>query len=92
MITAVLIKKFCELTGYSDKAVRRKMESGVWLEGDIWRKAPDGHIMIDLVRYDAWARGTTPALRSDPAASGSFSIGADGAAGKRSDLSQPAPT
>jgi hypothetical protein len=37
--------------GLHDKAVRRKIESGVWLEDRVWKKAPDGHILIDLEGY-----------------------------------------
>jgi len=47
----VLIPRFCELTGYTDKAVRRKIEDGVWQENKEWRRAPDGHVMIDLEWY-----------------------------------------
>ena len=28
-----LLPKAAELTGYSEKAIRRKIEDGVWLEG-----------------------------------------------------------
>lgn len=50
----VLINKFCELTGYTEKAVRRKVEEGVWVHHQVVRKAPDGHIMIDLEGYKKW--------------------------------------
>ena len=57
MIRYVLIPAFSLLTGYSEKAVRRKIEDGVWLQGDVWKKAPDGHIMIDLEGYQRWVEG-----------------------------------
>lgn len=41
MINWVTIPRFCELSGYTDKAVRAKMSEGVWLQNVIWRKAPD---------------------------------------------------
>jgi hypothetical protein len=50
----VLIPKFCELTGYTDKAVRRKIQDGIWTQGREYSKAPDGHIMINLENYDKW--------------------------------------
>lgn len=53
----VLIKKFCELTGYTEKAVEMKIERGQWRIGQVLRKAPDGHIMIDMERYYAWVEG-----------------------------------
>jgi len=45
---------FERLTGYSQKAVRRKIESGAWLEGREYRRAPDGHIIIDMQGYYKW--------------------------------------
>ena len=42
------------LTGYSPKAIRRKIESGVWLEGREFRKAPDGHVLISMRGYQQW--------------------------------------
>jgi len=53
----VTVPKFCELTGYTAAAVSGKRSSGVWLEGVVWRKAPDGHILIDLVEFDRWVIG-----------------------------------
>lgn len=50
----VLITKFCELTGYTDKAVRRKIADGKWIQGRQWKKAPDGHVMIDIEQYEQW--------------------------------------
>jgi hypothetical protein len=52
-----LIHKFCAESGYSEKAVRRKIEAGVWLEGRQWRRAPDGHIMIDRDEVSASPNG-----------------------------------
>jgi hypothetical protein len=42
------------ITGYSVKAMERKIERGDWQEGKVWRRAPDGHIMIDLQGYQRW--------------------------------------
>lgn len=53
----VLVPLFCSLTGYTDKAVRRKIEDGVWLQGRQYRKAPDGRITMDLQAYYAWVEG-----------------------------------
>jgi hypothetical protein len=53
----VTIKKAAELSGYSEKAIQRKRECGVWLEGDIWIKAPDGHILISSEGIERWAEG-----------------------------------
>ena len=53
----VLIKQFCSITGYTDKAVRRKIQEGVWIEGREYRRAPDGHIMMDWEGYKRWVEG-----------------------------------
>lgn len=53
----VLITVFCVQTGYTEKAVERKREEGVWRIGQVLRKAPDGHIMVDLDGYEAWVEG-----------------------------------
>ena len=53
----VTIKRFAEIAGYTEKAVRRKIESGVWLEGSVWVKAPDGRILIDVEAFERWAEG-----------------------------------
>lgn len=53
----VLIPLFCAITGYTEKAVRRKIEDGKWLEGKHYKKAPDGHINMNLRAYYAWVEG-----------------------------------
>lgn len=50
----VLIKRFAEITGYSENAVRHKVKNGTWLEGRIWRKAPDGRIFLNLSEFERW--------------------------------------
>lgn len=42
------------LTGYSVKAMQRKIERGDWQEGKVWKHAPDGHIVIDMMGYHKW--------------------------------------
>lgn len=50
----VRLTLFEKLTGYTQKAVRRKIETGVWIEGREYRRAPDGHIIVDLQGYERW--------------------------------------
>lgn len=50
----VLLPLANALTGYTVKAMQRKIERGDWPEGRVWKRAPDGHIMIDLVGYQKW--------------------------------------
>jgi hypothetical protein len=60
------ISKFCELTGYTDKAVRRKKEEGVWLVGHEVHVSPNGDLTIDPEGYTRWAKGL-PRLPKPPA-------------------------
>lgn len=57
----VRLPLFEQITGYSQKAVRRKIEEGVWLEGKQYRRAPDGRILIDMDGYEKWVEGQTQA-------------------------------
>lgn len=50
----VKLPLFEALTGYTEKAVRRKIEEGHWLEGRQFVRAPDGHILISMEGYYAW--------------------------------------
>ena len=62
MVRYVLIPKFCELTGYTEKAVRRKIDDGVWLHGIHYSKSGDRRIKINLEEYDKWAEGQKVAV------------------------------
>jgi hypothetical protein len=48
------VAKFCSESGYTNAAVRGKINTGVWLEQRVWRRAPDGHILIDIEGYNEW--------------------------------------
>jgi hypothetical protein len=45
------------LTGYTVKAIQRKIERGDWQEGKVWRHAPDGHVVVDMMGYERWVEG-----------------------------------
>ena len=51
------IPLFCHETGYSEKAVARKIEDGVWVEGREYVRAPDGRLLIDMDGFNRWALG-----------------------------------
>jgi hypothetical protein len=42
------------ITGLSEKAIRRKIEDGKWLEGREYRRSPDGGIFISVKGYTQW--------------------------------------
>ena len=63
----VTVKKFAELTGYTEKAVNAKTERGVWLEGKHYRIAPDGRKLIDLEEFERWVEHRTQVSTSTDA-------------------------
>lgn len=40
--------------GLSEKAIRRKIEEGKWLEGKQFHRAPDGGIFISIKGVQQW--------------------------------------
>ncbi|MDB5575904.1 MAG: Excisionase [Bradyrhizobium sp.] len=44
----VRVRKFAEIGGYTEKAIYRKVEEGVWVLGHEYRRAPR---RFDLHRY-----------------------------------------
>ena len=53
----VRVPVFCQHTGYTRDAVEGKIKTGAWIEGRVYRRAPDGHILIDLEGYEKWVLG-----------------------------------
>lgn len=91
MIKWIRIKKFCSVTGYTDDAVRAKMSQGVWLEGILWKKAPDGNITINPRAYNRWVEGQVSAPQA-PAPSKSTSATKGSDAGNVSAFRRRQPT
>ena len=50
----VSIKKFSELSGYTEDAIHTKIRDGKWLEGKVWVKVLDGRILINIEGYEEW--------------------------------------
>jgi hypothetical protein len=48
-------ERLSELTRYSIAGIDRKRQSGVWLEGEIWKRAPDNRILYSIKGYNEWA-------------------------------------
>ncbi|MBS0466032.1 MAG: excisionase [Proteobacteria bacterium] len=53
----VTVRKAAELTGLSEKAIRRKREEGIWLEGREIVVGPDKRIYVDIAAFQKWVRG-----------------------------------
>ncbi len=56
----VTIRKAAEESGYSEHAIRAKIADGTWQEGQVWRKAPDGRVLISM-------EGSNPSLSATTA-------------------------
>lgn len=54
----VTLDRFEALSGYTPDAVHAKIKRRAWLLGREFIKAPDGRILVDLLGYGQWARGT----------------------------------
>lgn len=54
MLRYVTISKFSAESGYSEDAIRTKIRDGIWPEGQVWIKAPDGRNLIDVEGYLQW--------------------------------------
>jgi hypothetical protein len=50
----VTISMAATLTGLTEKAIRRKIEEGRWIDGREFRRSPDGCIFISLRGYTKW--------------------------------------
>lgn len=53
----VTVKKAAELTGLTEKAIRRKREDGIWREGREIVIGPDKRIYVDIEGFKKWVRG-----------------------------------
>jgi len=59
MLRYVTISKFAQESGYTEEAIRAKIKAGVWLMDLVWKKAPDGRVLIDIEGYAKWVEGKT---------------------------------
>jgi hypothetical protein len=56
----VTIRKFSSESGYTEAAIRSKIANGTWRNDYVWRKAPDGRVLIDVDGYEAWVEMGAP--------------------------------
>ena len=52
----VTVGLFATISGYTANAIRMKIHKGVWIEGREYRRAPDGHILIDRDGVQRWVK------------------------------------
>lgn len=55
----VTVDLAAKVTGLTEKAIRRKMQDGVWIQNRQWRKGPDGRIYINLRGVEEWVEAAT---------------------------------
>lgn len=55
----VTIALAAQITGLSEKAIRRKIEEGKWLAGREYRRSPDGGLFISIKGYMSWVERET---------------------------------
>lgn len=90
MLRYMTIPKFAEESGYTEDAIRTKIRDGIWMEGKVWKKAPDNRVLIIVEGYEEWVEtGGVLKVRRRPASKSASCIGAS-VAGKGS-LSSPRP-
>lgn len=54
------VRKFSSESGYTEAAIRSKIAVGTWGKDCVWRKAPDGRVLIDVDGYEAWVEMGAP--------------------------------
>jgi hypothetical protein len=72
MLRYLTIRKFAAESGYSENAIRSKIHDGIWMQDKVWKKAPDGRVLIDVEGYHEWVEGGgVLTVRRKPAPMGS---------------------
>ena len=54
MIRYITIERAAVLTGYTADAIRTKIRDGIWPEQNVWVRAPDKRVLIDIEGYHKW--------------------------------------
>lgn len=83
------IKKFSEESGYTERAIRTKIQDGIWRLGEVWIKAPDNRVLICVEGYESWVESGAGSVARRPPALKSVSCGRGRSAVNVSRLSPP---
>jgi hypothetical protein len=54
----VKLKKYCELSGDTQNAVRNRRKRGIWLDKKQSKLAPDGTLWVNLLEVEKWVEHT----------------------------------
>lgn len=61
-IDSVRIKKFCEMTGWTEEAVRHLINDGDWINGREYIKISSRRLVISIAGYEAWIKKNKPVV------------------------------
>jgi len=61
-LDSLRIKKFCELTGWTEDAVRHLINDGVWVNGREYTKISDRRLVISIKGYESWINKNKPVI------------------------------
>ena len=50
----VTVKRYCELSGETEKAVESKRQTEHWIKGVHWVLSPDNRVRINLEKVEEW--------------------------------------
>ncbi len=53
-IDSLRIKKFCDMTGWTEKAVNHMISDGVWLDGKEYTRLKNKRLLISIKGYEDW--------------------------------------
>jgi hypothetical protein len=54
----ITIKKFAEISGLTEEAIRQYLKKGIWIRDVHWIKAPNGRNFIVVKAANQWIAGT----------------------------------
>jgi len=60
MVRYKTISRFAVESGYTEAAIRSKIQDGTWPKGLVWRHAPDNKPLIDVEGYAEWVESAAP--------------------------------
>ncbi len=58
----IRLKKYCELTGDTPRAVHARRHKGQWMEGCQSRIGPDGNLWINLLEVEKWVEADSQSV------------------------------
>ncbi len=53
-IDSLKIKKFCELSGWTESAVRHMINKGLWTDGLEYVRMPNKCLYVSIKGYEGW--------------------------------------